>query len=347
MAAPSAPSLTIDALRRRIANGQYAPIYLLHGTEGFFIDSLMKDFERIVPDDMREFCLYVLYGSQTEPGAVMDLCMSVPMMAERQVVILKEAQSMRADQLERFVRYAQQPSQSTILVICSRGSDCKSKKLVDAVRRHGVVFQTPRIYDSNLPTFAQSIVESRGMRAGSKAVSMLCEFIGSDLSRMYNEVGKLADILGRGAEITPESIERNIGYSKDFNVFELIDSIATRDTTKTWRIISYFESNPKAAPLPLLLGSLYGLFANIMIAVYTPDRSPANMKKALGTANMFEVNRVLRAMQLYNPFQTIEIIDAIRRTDAMSKGNGSRQQPVALLRDLTYRIFTASGRLPV
>lgn len=345
--APASSAITYEALRRQLANRQYAPVYLLHGTEGYFIDSLVKEFERIIPEEDKEFNQYTLYGSQVEPGAVMDLCMSVPMMSDMQVVFLKEAQSMRADQLERLARYAENPSPTTILVICVRGVECKSKELKKAIKGHGIEFVTPKIYDSKLPMYVADIVAQRGMRAGQKAVSMLCEFIGADLSRVYNEVGKLADILGRGAEITPESIERNIGVSKDYNMFELTEAIAARNEVRAWRIIAYFEANPKAAPLPPLLAGIFGLFANIMIAIYTPDRSIDNMKKVLGTNNGFEVNRVLRAMQLYNAFQVIEIVDAIRRTDAMCKGRGSRQPSAALLRDLVYHIFTAQGLLPV
>ena len=345
--APTSTAISYEALRRQLAGKQYAPVYLLHGTEGFFIDSVVKEFEKIIPEEDKEFNQYTLYGSQVEPGVVMDLCMSVPMMSDMQVVFLKEAQAMRSDQLDRLARYVDSPSPSTILVICVRGAECKSKELKKAIKGRGVEFLTPRIYDNKLPQYVADIVAQRGMRAGQKAVSMLCEFIGADLSRVYNEVGKLADILGRGAEITPESIERNIGVSKDYNMFELTEAIAARDDARAWRIIAYFEANPKAAPLPPLLTSIFGLFANIMISYYTPDRSPANMKKVLGTNNGFEVNRVLRAMQLYSAFQVIEIVDAIRRTDAMSKGCGSRQPAIALLRDLVFHIFTATGKLPV
>lgn len=345
--APS-PTITFDALRRQLANGQYAPVYLLHGEEGFYIDELVKDFEKIIPDEDKEFAQYTLYAPQVEMGAVMDLCMSVPMMTERQVVILKEAQAVRADQLNRLHRYAASPSPSTILVICVRGAQAKGKDLIAAVRNcGGVNFEAKKVRDYQLPGVIASMVREKGMRAGDKALEMLGDFIGSDLSRLHNEIAKLSDILGRGAEITPESIERNIGYSKDFNTFELVDAVAARDMVKSWRIADYFESNPKAAPMVLVAAGLFNLFADLVIAVWTPDRSDKGLTEALGLRNSFALRRIRLAMANYNAYQIIEILDALRRFDAMSKGNGSRQGAAPLFRDLLYHIFTAPGTLPV
>lgn len=341
-------TVTFDAVRRALTNGQIAPVYLLHGAEGFYIDRILADFENLIPEEDREFGLRIVYASQIEPGAVMDICLSVPMMCERQVVIIKEAQVWRADQLKRLARYALSPSTSTVLVIAHRGAECKSKDLVKAVGDGGgVVYTTPKIWDSQLPVHAATVVRMRGMRAGEKAISMLCEHIGADLSRMYGEVGKLVDVLGRGADITPEAIERNIGYSKEYNQFELIDAISMRDASKVWRIVAYFDMNPKALVLPMLVGGIFGMFANAMVGVYAPDRSPAGIKAATGAATKFDVDRTMRVLHNYNAFQIIEIIDVLRRYDAMSKGQGSRQAPAALLRDMMIHILSAPGRLPV
>ena len=340
------PAITFDALRRQLANGQYAPVYLLHGEEGYYIDELLKDFEKIIPADEKEFNQYTLYAPQVEPGAVMDLCMSVPMMAERQVVILKEAQAVRADQLNRLHRYASSPAPHTILVICVRGAAAKGKDLLAAVRAKGVVFEAKKVYDSQLPRVVADLVRARGLRAGDKAIEMLGDFIGTDLSRMSNEIAKLAEILGKGAEITPESIERNIGYSKDFNTFELIDAVAARDVAKSRRIADYFASNPKAAPIVLVTAGLYNLFADLITAVWTPDKSDKSLMAALSLRNSFALRRIRTGMNNYKAYQMIEIVDAIRRYDAMSKGNGSRQSAPALLNDLLYHIFTAPGTLP-
>jgi len=344
---PPVPAITFDALRRQLANGQYAPVYLLHGEEGYYIDALVKDFEKIIPEADKEFGQYTLYAPQTEPGAVMDLCMSVPMMSERQVVILKEAQAVRADQLNRLARYAANPSPSTVLVICVRGAQAKGKDLITAVKAKGVVFEAKKVRDYELPGVVGNLVRDKGLKAGPKAVGMLCDFIGTDLSRLHNEIGKLAAILGAGAEITPEAIERNIGYSKDFNTFELVDAIAVRDMAKSWRIADYFASNPKAAPMVLVASGLFSFFADLMVAVYTPDKSDKSLMAALSLRYPMALRRIRAGLANYNPFQIIEILDAVRRFDAMSKGNGSRQPAAVLFHDLLIHIFTAPGRLPV
>lgn len=344
--ANASANISFDAIRRQLANGQYAPVYLLHGEEGYYIDELLKDFDRIIPDDEKEFNQYTLYAPQVQPGSVMDLCMNVPMMSERQLVILKEGQSVRADQLNRLHRYVSAPSPSTILVICVRGAVAKGKELLAAVKAKGVIFESKKVREYELPRIVEQLVRDRGMTAGQKAVGMLCDFIGADLSRLSNEIGKLSTILGKGAEITPDSIEHNIGYSKDFNSFELVDAVAARDVAKSMRIAEYFGSNPKAAPMVLLASGLFSLFADLMTAVYTPDKSDDGLMRALSINYKMALRRIRLGLANYNAFQIIEILDAIRRFDAMSKGNGSRQPAASLFHDLLFHIFTAPGKLP-
>ena len=346
MAVKKASDTSFDAVARQLATGQYAPVYLLCGEEMYYIDRLLKAFDAVVPEPDKEFNEYVLYGAQVEPHTVTDLCMGVPMMAERQLVMLKEAQAMKPAWLNMLAGYVASPSPSTVLVIAMRGG--RSAELAKAVKKGGgVVFDSPKVPDYKLQGPVSDIVAAQGMRAGEKVVSMLCDFIGSDLSRIHNEVAKLAAILGRGAEIKPADIERNIGYTKDFNTFELVEAIAARNEPQAWRIAAYFEANPKAAPLPLVVTQLFNFFSDVLIAWYTPgDRSPnglmASMKLSFPAAR-----KVSRALGLYNARQAIEIMDAIRNFDAMSKGIGSRQLPPALFRDLIFRIFAAQGRLPV
>ncbi|MDE6269495.1 MAG: DNA polymerase III subunit delta [Muribaculaceae bacterium] len=343
--AASGTNITFDALRRQLANGQYAPVYLLHGEEGFYIDEILADFERIIPAEDKEFNQYTLYAPQVEPGRVMDICMGVPMMADRQLVILKEAQSIKSDQLNRLHRYVSSPSPSTILVICVRGATTKAKDLLAAVKAKGVVFESKKGMPWELPKQVEQLVAARGMRAGQKAIGMLCDFIGADLSRVNNEIVKLAGLLGRGAEITPEAIERNIGYSKDFNSFELVDAVAAGDMAKSIRIANYFASNTRNGQLYTVASSLFSLFADLITAVYTKDKSDENLMQVLGIKKL-ALRRLRVAMQRYNAFQVIEIMDAIRRFDAMSKGIGSRRPASELLQELLYHIFTAPGKLP-
>ena len=203
------------------------------------------------------------------------------------------------------------------------------------------------MWPSNIPPLLSAYIKEKGLRADAKAVEMLGEYIGTNLSRLYNEVDKLAEILPKGATVTPEVIERNIGISKDYNNFELIDAVATRDIAKMMRIGAYFEANPKQNPFMVTAASLFGFFADLLQGFYSKDRSERGLQQELGLNNSFAAKRIKSGMASYNAFQVIEILDAIRRYDAMSKGSGSRQDPYKMLNDLLFHIATAPGRLPV
>lgn len=337
--------VTFDSLRRSVANKQLAPVYLLHGEEGYYIDALVKDFENILSEDEKVFNQYVLYAPETEPSKVMDLCRRIPMMAERQVVILKEAQAIRADALNKLHLYASSPTPTTVLVICCRGAAAKGKDLIAAVKKTGVIFESKKVRDSALPQLISQYAREKGLTTDQKATVMLAEYIGTDLSRLYNEIDKLATILGKGAAITPEAVERNIGISKEYNSFELVDALAAKDAARAFRIIAYFRSNPKAAPLVLTAASVFAFFADLLLVYYSKDRSERGIMETLGLKYPIQAKRYLTGMRSYNPFQIIEIIGAIRSFDVKSKGLGSRQNEHRLFYDLVYHILTAPGRI--
>lgn len=337
--------VTFDSLRRSVANKQLAPVYLLHGEEGYYIDALVKDFENILSEDEKVFNQYVLYAPETEPSKVMDLCRRIPMMAERQVVILKEAQAIRADALNKLHLYASSPTPTTVLVICCRGAAAKGKDLIAAVKKTGVIFESKKVRDSALPQLISQYAREKGLNTDQKATVMLAEYIGTDLSRLYNEIDKLATILGKGAAITPEAVERNIGISKEYNSFELVDALAAKDAARAFRIIAYFRSNPKAAPLVLTAASVFAFFADLLLVYYSKDRSERGIMETLGLKYPIQAKRYLTGMRSYNPFQIIEIIGAIRSFDVKSKGLGSRQNEHRLFYDLVYHILTAPGRI--
>lgn len=343
----AAPAVTYDSLRRQIAARQYQPVYLLHGEEGFYIDRLTEQFENILDDEEKEFNLHVLYGADVKSGAVMDLCMQYPMMAERQVVILKEAQAMGAVEYGKLHRYVTSPSATTVFVICVRGAQAKGKELLAAVKANGVNFESKRLTEYNAPAVIAEFIKSKGLRAEAKALDMLQEYIGTDLSRIYNELDKLVTALGEGATVTPEAVERNIGMSKEYNNFELVDALAAKDAAKVFRIAEYFRANPKNNPLVLTTAAIFGLFSDLLAAYYCTDKSDSGMMAELKLRSPFQVRRIRGAMQRYNAYQIIEIISAIRRYDAMSKGVGSRQTDHQLFRDLLYHILTAPGNIKI
>lgn len=341
----AAPAVTYDSICRQLAAKQFAPVYLLHGDEGYYIDELVRRFENILSEEEREFNLHVLYAPEVEPGAVMDLCMQYPMMADRQVVILKEAQSVPADRINKLHRYVASPVETTILVICCRGAQARGKELLAAVRAKGVNFESKKLSDYNAPAVIGAFIKAKGLKADPKALDMLIDYVGTDLSRLYNEIDKLMTALGAGATVTAEAVERNIGMSKDYNNFELVDALAVKDSGKVFRIADYFRSNPKNNPLVVSASTIFSFFADLLAAYYCADKSDNGIMAELKLRWPGQIKRYRAAMQRYNAFQVIEIIAAIRRYDAMSKGVGSRQSDHNLFHDLLFHILTAPGNI--
>lgn len=343
----AAPALTFETLKKQISNGQLSPVYLLHGKEGYFTDALVKAFEQVIPEEDKEFNQYILYAPQVEPGQVMDLCRHYPMMSDRQIVILKEAQAVRADVINKLHKYVNNPSPTTVLVIVFRGEDAAGKDLIAAVKKKGVIFESKEIKQGYVGQYINSYVKQIGMRIDVKAVEMLKEFIGTSVSKIYNEIDKLHTILGDKATITPEAVERNVGISKDYNIFELVDALSVKNALKAMRITEYYAANPKANPTPKLIPSIFSFFSDLLVAIYTPDKTNDGLMKALGLKNEWQLRKFRDGMRFYNAFQLIEIIWAIRKFDAYSKGNGSRQDEYSLFRELIYHILTAPGNLGV
>lgn len=342
----AANAVTYQSLLAQIGKGDLRPVYLLHGDEGYFIDELVKAFEHVLSDEEKEFNQYILFAPQTAPQEVVDICRRYPMMADRQIVILKECQSARADQLDKLAKYILEPSPQTVLVICARGEKAKGRAMLDAVKKSGaVVFESKKIADYNLPQYIQQFINSRGLNVQPKALEMLKEYIGTDLSRMYNELDKLINILGAGATVTPESVERNIGYSKDYNAFELVDALAAKDAARAMRIVGYFRANPKAVPMVMLTPTLFNFYQDLLIVFSERDKSDRNLQLALGLKSPYGLRKFTIARQHYNAWQAIEAIRAIRRFDAQTKGVGSRRDEYDLLDELIFRLLTAPGHL--
>lgn len=340
----AAPAVTFESLKSQLAKRQYAPIYLLHGEEGYYIDALVKIFEQILPPEERDFNMYTMYAPEVSPDTVMDACRRYPMMSEYQVVILKEAQAIRADQLNRLHLYASQPSPSTILVICCRGAVAKAKDLIAEIKKNnGVVFLSEKIKEYNAINYISSYIKLKGMNAEQKALEMLRDYIGTDLSRLYNEIDKLALILGKNAMITPESIERNIGVSKDYNNFELIDALAQKDALKVFNIVEYFRLNPKNNPTVLIVTAIFNYYSDLLMLYFSKDKSEPTLMAMVGAKWPVQFAKFKAGMKNYNAFQVIEIISAIRDFDAKSKGIGSRQNEYDLLKDLVFHILSAPG----
>lgn len=342
MAAP-----TFQSIANEIKTGKLAPVYILHGEEGYYTDELVKMFENFLPEADREFNQYVLYAPETQAGQVMDLCYRYPMMAERQMVILKEAQAVSANEINRLHKYVQNPSPTTVFVICFRGDKAKGKDLLAAAKTKATVFESKKVAEYSIVPIIAKYIKDRGLNAEPKALEMLRDYIGTNLSALFNEIDKVAGILGKGATITPEAVERHVGISKEYNNFELVDALAKRDYGKAMRISQYFASNPKGNPLVMTTSALYNFFSDVLVAIYTKDKTDDGLMRALNLKSSYPLRKYRDAMARYNAFQLIEIIWALRQFDTRSKGQGSRQDQYDLFHELIFHIVTAPGNLGV
>lgn len=337
-------AVTFPMLRNDVAHGRLANSYILHGEEGYFIDELVKLFEGLIPEADRSFGLFTFYGPTTDAATIIAAARSFPMMLERQVVLVKEAQAMRADQVNKLAAYLAQPSASTVFVIAFRGAQAKGKDLLAAARKAGtVVFESKRLRESSVGPTIQSIVKEKGLNIEPRGTELLAEHVGTDASRLYNEIDKLATLLPQGSMITPEVIERNIGISKDYNNFELVSAIAARDMPRMFKILAYFRANPKNNPTALTTAALFNFFSGLLIYHFTPSKSPSDKMGALGLKWQGQLRDYEVGARNYNAFLTIGIISELRAFDRMTKGVGSRQNEYDLLHNLLYRILTIRG----
>lgn len=333
-------------LRTQLKSRRYAPIYIIHGEEGYYIDELLKEFTEIIPEADRDFNLYTFYAPETDMDTVMDACRRYPMMSDYQIVILKEAQSLNQTTLDRLHLYAQQPTPSTILVVSGRGAKIKSKEFMAQAMTHGgVLFESNKLKEGSANGAISSFIKEKGLNIEPKGLSMLCDYVGTDLSRIYNEVDKLTVALPQGSMITPEVIENHIGISKDYNNFELVNALSTRNAKTAFTIIEHFRKDPKNNPFVMTISMVWNFFANLLVIFYTKDKSEPALCAALGRKGNWLPTDYKNGMKQYNAWQLIEILRVIRRTDASSKGVGSRMDPYDLLHDMIYHILTAPGKI--
>lgn len=339
-------NVTFGLLRSQLAKRQFSPVYLLHGEEGYFIDVLIKDFENILPLEERDFNMYTMYAPQVSADDVIDACRRYPMMAEYQLVILKECQENIAI-LNKLHTYVEQPSPTTIFVMCCRGAQAKGKDLLAAMKNNGVIFESKQLKDRDIDVAIVDFIKEKGLNIEQKGLSMLREFVGSDLSRLYNEIGKLVIALGPGATVTPEAVERNIGVSKDYNNFELIKALSLKDASTVYRIVDYFHRDTKNNPIFLSLSMVFKYYSNLLLLYFLKDKSDNAMMQELGLKWQGQLIDYKNGMRNYNAFKVIEIISAIREFDTRSKGIGSRQNMYDLFQDLMFRILTATGNIAI
>lgn len=336
-----AKETTYEEIARNLKNKIYAPVYFLMGEEDYYIDRI-SDYimETVLTDSEKEFNQTVVYGADTDIASVINTAKRYPMMSKYQVVVVKEAQNLK--NLDELTFYLQKPMPSTILVFCYKhGSLDRRKKLTVELDKTGVLFESKKLKESQLPGFIASYLKRKQVEIEPKASEMMAEFVGTDLNRMAGELEKLIITLPKGhRRITPEQIERNIGISKDYNNFELRNALIAKDVLKANQIVKYFEENPKSNPLQVTLVVLFNFFANLMLAYYAPEKTEQGIATQLGLRSTWQAKDYMTAMRRYSGVKVMKIIEAIRLCDVRSKGVGNSSiSDGELLRELIYQIL--------
>ncbi|MFT3935499.1 MAG: DNA polymerase III subunit delta [Chitinophagaceae bacterium] len=276
----------------------FKPVYWLEGEEDYYIDEVMSYAEhKILSEAEAGFNLSIFYGKDAAWADIVNACMRYPMFAERQVVLLKEAQQMR--DIDKLESYIANPLKSTVLVVSYKEKKVDGRsKLAKILKEKGELLSTKKMYDNQLPEWVNNLAASKGYTLTQKALMLLVEHIGNDLSRINNEIDKLAVNLGDRKKITEDDIEKYIGVSKEYNVFELQDALAKKDLPRAIRIIAYFESNPKAAPIQLVLPAVYNYFSKVYSVFGMTDKSE-NGIKGLFYNNIFAARQALDTVRNY------------------------------------------------
>ena len=323
-------------LRKKV----YQPVYFLMGEEPYYIDYISDFIQNgVLSETEKEFDQTILYGKDVDINTVINAAKRYPMMSPYQVLIVKEAQLIK--DWDNLVHYLSNPLKSTILVFCYKyGTPDKRKKWYQEVTKIATVFESAKLRDYEIGAWITKYCKSKNVAIDDKAVAMLSDFLGTDLSKLVNELEKL--VLTKPADmqrITPDLVEKNIGISKDYNVFELQAALINRDVLKANRIIQYFSENKKANPMVLVLAQLFKFFSELMLYHYLPDKSQGAVASEL-KINPYFVKDYQKASQVYGAWKTMNIISFIRETDARYKGIDNPSTDEAdLLIELIYKIL--------
>ena len=332
--------MTYEAIIEDLKQKKYKPVYLLHGEEPYYID-LITDYiaRHVLSEAEQSFNQTTLYGKDSEVEQVINAAKRYPMMASHQVIILKEGQEM--NNFMDLGHYLKQPLQSTLLVINYKYKKLDSRtKLFKQFQEKGVVFESKKLYDNQVPGWITGYASHRKYRIEPKAAALLAEFLGSDLSKIANELEKLFIAVGeKERTITPLHVEVNIGISKDFNQFELQNALGKKDILKANRIINYFAGDPKNHHITVTIASLYYFFSKLLMIHYLKDRSKQNIASTL-RINPYFVQEYEAASRRYKASRLVEILSLLRSFDLRSKGyDGDTTPAPELQRELIYRIL--------
>lgn len=316
-------TVTYESVMRDLEARKFSPVYYLIGEEAYYIDKISDWIaDNALRPEERGFDQTILYGLDVNAAKVVDLAKSYPMMAERQVIIVKEAQNIK--NTEPFEKYYKSPMPSTILVLCHKNSklDGRKREMIKNIQQAGVLFESKKLSDRDLPTFIEGYLKGKGASIDPKSTMMIAEAVGTDLSRLVGELEKvLISLPKEDMKVTPQVVEEKIGVSKDYNGFELRDALVRKDVLKANKIVKYLDSNPKNGSVYAFLPLVFNYFQNLMIAHYCPQRnSQERVAEWLGLKSPWAAREYMTGMRNYSATKVMQIIAKLRETDAKTKG---------------------------
>ena len=335
-------AVTYESIMRDLVAGNYQPVYYLHGEESYYIDKIADYIaEHALHPEERDFNQTVLFGSDVTASQIADTCRRYPMMAERQVVIVKEAQNLR--NTEALEKYVKQPLQTTVLVICHKNGkiDGRKRDFVKAIQQAGVLFESAKLRDRDLPAFIEAYLKRNNASIDPKSTQLIADAIGADLSRLVSELDKvLISLPEQDRRVTPQVVEDQIGVSKDFNGFELRDAIVNRNIFKANQIMNYFDKNPKAGSIFSFLPMMFNYFQNLMLAYYSPQKTQEGVAEWLELKSPWAAKDYMSGMRNYSGMKVMQIISKFREIDAKSKGlDNPNTPPGELMKEMIFFIL--------
>ena len=338
-----AKNVSFESIMRDLEARKFVPVYYLMGDEPYYIDKIADYIaEHVLQPEERDFNQTVLFGSDVTASQIADAARRYPMMSEYQVLIVKEAQNVK--NTEALEKYFKAPMSSTILVMCHKNGtiDGRKKEYVKAISAAGVLFESKKLRDRDLPGFIENYLKARRVGIDPKSMQMIADNIGADLSRLTGELDKVILSLPEdNRKVTPQIVEEQIGVSKEFNGFELRDAIVNRNVFKANQIIKYFDENPKAGNVYSFLPMLFNYFQNLMIAYYAPNnKSQEGVAEWLELRSAWAAKDYMIGMRNYTGMKVMQIISKIREIDAKSKGLDNPNTPSGeLMKELIFYIL--------
>ena len=339
-------AITYREVLASIKKGDFAPVYIFMGEEDYYIDVMMEALEKsVVVDEDKDFDFNAFFGVDADYDVVIGAAKQLPIIGQRRLVLLKESQAKQnaKQQLEKLAPYVLHPNTASVLAIAFKGEKlpATSALMKAAAKAGAVVVNCERVRDYQLSALVRDYCTSRRVSIEEQAVNMICEYIGSPLSKLYGELNKLIQIKGGGTQrITIDDVQQHVGVSKDFNNFELVGALTRRDYPKAVQIVKYFKGNPKTNPTVMTTATLFNFFSRLIIAHYLPDKSDNGLKAAMGLKFQNQINELKDALRAYNALQAFNAIHAIREFDVKSKGVDSFQNEYDLLLELIFKILT-------